>query len=225
MLNKEFQMLKQVVVFGHKVSENVIGRMIEENLPVEVIKVMSSKDDDYLGNTESEIREQTELMLRPFIGKVNVIILCEPEIAFSAQTFLSKKYPYQKFVGYGQNLPNLLKNKQTARVLLSKSVKKMTRYQEIKSEFTNMEISEREFSLKERQHVRSRDLIDYATRDFSGGLIIIYTPDLIRMKSLIEKKFTWRADVVDMRPSLLRETCLALNLRGIDGKLTRDIKG
>lgn len=101
----------------------------------------------------------------------------------------------------------------------------MTRYQELKSEFSDMEISECEFSLEERQNSKSKDLIEFATKDFSGGLIVIYTPDLIRIKNLIEKKFTWRADVVDMRPSLLRATCLALNLRGIDGKLNRDIKG
>ena len=218
-------MLKQVVVFGSKMSEGIIGKMIEVNLPVEVIKVMSSKDNDYLGGTESEIREQTELILQPFIGKVDVIILCEPEVVFSTQAFLSRKYPRQKFVGYGQNLPNLLRNKRSARVLLSKSVKRMTRYQELKSEFSDMEISECEFSLEERQNSKSKDLIEFATKDFSGGLIVIYTPDLIRIKSLIEKKFTWRADVVDMRPSLLRATCLALKLRGIDGKLNRDIKG
>lgn len=215
-------MLKQVVVFGSKISEDIIGNIIEDNLPVEIIKAESTVAERIIGETESAIREQTEETLAPYIGKVDAIILCEPEMTLSSIQFLKEKYPKQKFVGYGQDLSKAIKKERNVRILLSHTAKRMTRYQKMKSECSGVEISEGEYDFEE---VPGPNFAERFLEGFTNGLIIIYTPALICLEDQLKERIKWRATVVDMCGSLFRETCKALNFRGIDGGLARDIKG
>ncbi|MDO4889189.1 MAG: hypothetical protein Q4A25_00635 [Candidatus Saccharibacteria bacterium] len=215
-------MLKQVVVFGNKTSEDIIGNMIEDNLPVEVTKVGSEKARQIIGETESAIREQTEEELLPYIGKVDAIVLCEPEMTLSSIQFLKDKYPEQEFVGYGQNLSRVIKQEHTVRILLPHTVRRMSRYQKMKSECFGVEISEGEYDFEE---IPGPSFTERFLEGFVNGLIIIYTPALICLEDQLKERTKWRATVVDMCGSLFRETCKALKFRGIDGGLSRDLKG
>lgn len=218
--------MKQVVVFGSKAGEDVIGDMIEANLPVEVIKVETQKDAPYHERTESEIREWTEAELSPFIGCVDVIVLCEPEIAFSSSHFLRTKYPDQKFVSYGQSLPRLLQRERRAKIILSHATRRMTRYQEIKSACFGMDISEGEYDpSQEISGPLPPKSIEEIVGDFLDGTLIIYTPSLIFAKEQLKQRLRWRASVIDMRESLFRETCAALKFRGLDGRQPRELEG
>lgn len=225
-------MLKQVVVFGGGPGMDIIGNIIEDNLPVEVIKVAIGKE--YAKCTESEIREWTEEKLLPYIGKVDAIVLCEPEITLSSIYFLRQKYPEQEIVGYGQDLSIALKGEHNVRVLLSHTTKRMTRYQVMKSECGDTKISESEYDLIEPEYFQKlktksiRSSSTMASRildNFSGGLVIIYAPNLIFIKKQLKECVKWRATVVDLCDSLFRETCKALKFRGLDGKLVRELKG
>lgn len=215
-------MLKQVVVFGSKTSEDIIGNMIEDNLPVEVTKIGNKKAEQIIGETESAIREQTEEELLPYIGKVDAIVLCEPEMTLSSIQFLRDKYPRQEFVGYGQDLARIIKRERSVRILLPHTVRRMTRYQKMKSECFGVEISEGEYDFEE---IPGPNFTERFLEGFANGLIIIYTPALICLEDQLKERTKWRATVVDMCGSLFRETCKALNFRGIDGRLARDIKG
>lgn len=215
-------MLKQVVVFGSKISEDIIGNMIEDNLPVEVIKVESRRAEQIISETESAIREQTEEELLPYIGKVDAIILCESEITLSSLQFLRDKYPRQEFVGYGQDLVRIMKRERNVRVLLPRSVKKMTRYQKMKSECFGIEISESEYDFEE---IPIPGVAERILEGFVSGLVIIYTPVLICIEDQLKERVKWRGTVVDMCGSLFRETCKALDFRGVDGGAVRDLKG
>ena len=115
----------------------------------------------------------------------------------------------------------------------------MTRYQELKLECADVDISEREYDMVvdsaellarfgkkgQKNPPKGEGFIERALKGFPGELIVIYTSDLIRFEKLIKDFVKWRATVVDMRASLFRDTCAALKLRGLDGKLTRDLKG
>ena len=215
-------MLKQVVVFGSKTSEDIIGNMIEDNLPVEVTKISSDKAEQIIGETESAIREQTEEELLPYIGKVDAIVLCEPEMTLSSVQFLRDKYPKQEFVGYGQDLVRVMRREQNVRVLLPHTVRRMTRYQKMKSECFGVEISESEYDFEE---IPDPSFTERFLDGFVNGLIVIYTPALICLEDQLKERTKWRATVIDMCGSLFRETCKALNFRGIDGGLVRDLRG
>lgn len=215
-------MLKQVVVFGSKTSEDVIGNMIEDNLPVEVIKLAGGRAEQIMGETESAIREQTEEVLLPYIGKVDAIVLCEPEMTLSSIQFLRWKYPEQEFVGYGQDLVRVMRREHNVRVLLSHTAKRMARYQKMKSECPEIEVSESEYDFRE---IAGPNFVERALEGFANGLIIIYAPALICLEDQFRDHVRWRANVVDMCGSLFRETCKALNFRGADGGMMRDLKG
>lgn len=219
-------MLKQVVVFGSKIGEKIIGDMIEDNLPVDVIRVTSNSEDDYIGSTESEIRDLAETKLEPYLEKVDVIVFCEPEIMLSAGAYLKRQYPAQKFVGYGRNLTRLLNKAKTARVLLSHITKRNTHYQEMKFACPEVSVSEsilEPFNLSLPKSDMARQFIQRILDGVNCGLVIIYTPDLIYLEDQIKDFLKWRANVVDMRDSLFRETCSALEFRGVDGRPARDV--
>lgn len=220
-------MLKKVVVFGSKAGENIIGDIIEENLPVEIIKLSNQNNQEYTYKTESELREWIEEELSPYLGKVDAIVLCEPEMTLSSVQFLKEKYPEQEIVGYGQELVRVLKDKPSARILLPQIVRRMTRYQEMKVACHDTKISEGEYApgLELSNPAEASFVIDRVLENFSGGLLVIYSPDLVHIKEQLKKRTKWRATVVDMCDSLFRETCKALKFRGIDGRRARDIVG
>ena len=220
-------MLKKVLIFGSKTGEDIIGNIIEDNLPVEVIKLANQKNYKYIYRTESELREWIDEALQPYLGKVDAIVLCEPEMTLSSVQFLREKYPDQEIVGYGQELVKVLKGESNVRILLPQTVKRMTRYQKMKVECSSTKISEREYApgLELTGPTETSSAVNRALEDFPGGMVLIYTPDLICMKNQLEKQARWRANVVDMCDSLFRETCKALKFRGVDGRLARDIIG
>ena len=220
-------MLKHVVVFGSKASEDIIGNIIEDNLPVDVIKLTNQNNQEYTYRTESELREWIEEELSPYLGKVDAIVLCEPEMTLSSIQFLKDKYPDQEIVGYGQELVRVLKDEPSARILLPQIVRRMTRYQEMKVECFGTKISEEGYApgLKFSNLAEASSAVDRALENFPGGLVVIYSPDLVCLKKQLKKRAKWRATVVDMCDSLFRETCKALKFRGVDGRLARDIVG
>ena len=212
-------MLKQVVVFGNRISEDIIGNIIEDNLPVDVIKLENGRVEQ---ETESEIRIQVDRRLSPYVGKVDLIILCDPEITLSSLQFLKCKYPGQEFVGYGYNLAGAIKKERRVRVLLPHIAKRMLYYQKMKSECVGVDISEGEYDFEE---YKDQNFIERFLEGFANGLVIVYTPVLFHLERQLRARVSWRANVIDMRDSLLRDTCKALKLRGLDGGLARDVKG
>lgn len=212
-------MLRKVVVFGDKEGKEIIGDMIEQELPVEVIRVDGLNKDTKSCTSESEIREQTITKLAPYMGKVDVITLANAEVTLAAVDCLKRMYPSQEIVGYGKNLPNVLRRGNAVRVLIPSVVKRMAKYHKIKTDCPDVDISER--SLKNYSELE----ITKNLRDFKGGVVVLCAVDLIRVKEKIQEKVKWKASVIDMRESLLRDVCLALRLRGIDGRQPRELEG
>lgn len=224
-------MLKKVVVFDSGMGGGVIGDLIEDELPVEVVRVNDLKNAPYGERSEGEIRDLTEKAISPYIGEADVIVLAEPEVALSAEEFLQRKYPDQPFVGYGLELPRLLRREKRVRILTTAAVQRTAKYQEMKADCTETKITERECSGWVKEFARYGE-IDRATEDemindalagFKNGLIILYATDMIRVKERIRKRFKWRANVVDMRGLLLRDTCVALKYPGKDGRRMREL--
>lgn len=209
-------MLRKVLVFGNGVGVDIIGNMIEDELPVEVIRVNSKES---LCETESEMRERALAILRPYFGEVDVIVLASAEMTLAAEDYLRRLYPEQAIVGYGRNLLNVLKRENTVRILTSEIVRRMTKYQKMKMECGEIKVSER--GLKNCSEAE----INKGLRGFKNGLIVLYSTDLIRVKMNIQERVKWRATVVDMRESLFRDVCTALKLKGKDGRRLRELEG
>ncbi|MBQ9029404.1 hypothetical protein IJ114_01380 [Candidatus Saccharibacteria bacterium] len=212
-------MLRKVVVFGDKRGKDIIGDMIENELPVEVIKVDDIGNNAKGDASESEIRERAIAALTPYMGKVDVVVLANADVMLAAEDSLKRMWPKQRIVGYGKNLPNIFRNENAVRILAPNIVKRMTKYRKIKIDYPNVDISER--CLKNY----SESEIAKNLGDFRGGTVVLCAVDLIRVKREIQEKVKWRATVVDMRESMLRDVCLALGLKGLDGRRTRELEG
>ncbi len=225
-------MLKKVVVFDSNISGGLIGDMIENELPVEVIRVNDLAHAPYFDKSESEIRELTERAIKPYISRVDLIILAEPEVTLTSENYLKKKYPTQKFVGYGKSLPQVIRKEKIVRILTTPAVRRTTRYQQMKAACFGTKISERE-CIEWHENISrygtidktvENEIIDLAVAGFKEGLIVIYTTEVMRIAEKIRDRLRWRGTVVDMRNILLRDVCSKLNFKGLDGKLKRDIR-
>ena len=222
-------MLKKVVVFDNQSSG--VGDMIEDELPVEVVRITDAKNTSYAEKNESEIRELTLNALEPYLDKADLIVLAEPEVALAAEEFLRRKFPRQQFVGYGWELPKLLKRAKNVRVLTTPAVRRMARYQAMKAECPGVRFSEREClgwetslsSPGALDRAVEDELIEHAKEGFSGGIVVIYTTSMIHLENRLRQAFRWRATVVDMRAILLRAACAALGFRGMDGHRSREL--
>ena len=207
----EFRMLKKVVVFDSGFAGGVISEMVEQELPVTVIRAHDREHAPYAERSEAEIREMTEKALSGFIGRVDLIVLAEPEVALSAGEFLKRKYPEQKFVGYGRELTRVLRRGRAfgeVRVLTNRAVRRTTRYQEMKAACADVKVSE-----------------SVTLDKFSAGTVVIYATNLLRQKAELKRRTPWQVSVIDMRDSLLRDACRALELPGVDGKMRRELEG
>ncbi|MBQ6393729.1 hypothetical protein IJH74_00560 [Candidatus Saccharibacteria bacterium] len=200
--------MRKVVVFDDGRGGEIIADYIYDELPIEVIKVIDRQNGSYAEKSGGEIRLLTEKQLKDHIGKVDVIILANSEISLAAKDYLSRNYPEQKFIGYGDNLEELITILKEAMIIIPKNASRMDKYQLTKVQFDGD-------ILEERTEIRQ-------TGGSFSGVVIIYDTNYIGKTSLIKETIGKKVKIIDFRRSLLRELCLALGLRGVDGHSPRD---
>lgn len=120
-------MLKIVVYDGGYGGEAFADRL-EESLPVvEVIRVIDWRSSDQLLKSPKIARRTATNALRPYIGRVDLIILANHLLTTTSLKYFTKKYKNQKFIGL--KLPELdtFVDRPTA-VLTTKALSKTISY-------------------------------------------------------------------------------------------------
>ena len=109
--------MKKVVVFDCGVGGELFADYLEEELSViDVIRVIDWRNAPYNAKSAVEICALSEAAVRPYIGRVDVIVLANFEATMWALAKLQTKYPEQCFVG--MNLRFLLRDQVAKRVLV-----------------------------------------------------------------------------------------------------------
>lgn len=213
-------MLK-VVVFDSGWGGDLVADYLEEKLPIEVERVIDWRSGSYSEKSPGEIRLLTEMALLPHIGKVDVIVLSEAATAAVALDFLRQRYPNQAFVGYGHDFAKLIEHLSRAvMILTTKGVKQTEFYQRSKACFSGKKLVEPE-CLGWEDHIDNDELPEESISSAIGnfrGVVVVYNPGFFEIIPKIEKIAGPRVNIIDLKRALLRDVCLALRLRGVDGR-------
>ena len=212
-------MLK-VLVFDSGWGGDLVADYLERELPIEVERVIDWRSGSYSEKTAGEIRLLSEMALLPHIGEADVIVLSEAATAAVALNFLRQRYPEQIFVGYGHDLAKLIRRLSRAvMILTTEGVKRSEFYQYSKANFSGKKLVEPE-CLGWEDHIDNDELpeetISSAIGDFRG-IVVVYNPGFFEIIPKLEKIAGRRIIIIDMKKALLRDVCLALKLRGVDG--------
>ncbi len=99
-------MLK-VVVFDGGYGGEFFADRLQEDLPVlEIIRVIDWRHADDLLKSPRRARRVAEEALRPYIGKVDLVILANHLLAMTSLRHFRRKYRQQKFVGLDLKRPD-----------------------------------------------------------------------------------------------------------------------
>lgn len=119
-------MLK-VVVFDSGYGGELFADYLEEELPVmDIIRVVDWRNADKMQNDAKLTRHLAEEALKPYIGKVDLIVFANYLLSITSLKYFQRKYKSQRFIGLTLNHPaNYLYR--TA-ILTTKAVARTIRY-------------------------------------------------------------------------------------------------
>lgn len=222
-------MLK-VVVFDSGWGGEMFADYLEQELKVvEVVRVIDWRQGAYANYTQTEICEMTEKALENYFGRVEVIVLASYVVTVAGMEWLKKRHPEQKFVGFDLELSKYLKRiKERRRVMLltTELVRKSLGYAREKKRL------EEKFELLEprcEQWVKQVDDGEMteavARKELTGtgavDVVLLYCTNFVDMRKIFERIYGWQVWVIDDFSRVFRNTCLALGLKGLDGRKKR----
>lgn len=260
-------MLK-IVVFDGGWGGKVVATYLAEELKIaEVECVMDYGARPYELMGSEEILALAEESLRPYIGKVDLIVL-GGYMSSLALDALREKYPHQRFVGMGIDYRLIHKTRRKPQVVTIMGDAPLVRLPvwtelraklpeanliapdcsgweslidmgEMSPEIIKVELGEYFCLAGERilaQEARAPTIDPLEERvplikrfwrrtaETVSGLIQTDTILLLNthywgLKPALERLFGYHVRVLDFRQKLLHDVCLALNLRGLDGRL------
>ncbi len=93
-------MLK-IAVFDTGYGGELFADRLEKELPVvEVIRVITWRNARKMEEHPLAARKLTEESLRPYIGNVDLLVIANYQLSITCLSYLRKKYPNQKFIGF-----------------------------------------------------------------------------------------------------------------------------
>ena len=217
--------MKKIVVFDCGWGGELIGDYLEEQIPVEVEKVIKYKDGQFGEMKDYEIAKIAETALAPYVGHCELIVLADTSTTVAIMDHLKYKFPNQKFVGYGEGMPMVVREFKGNRVMIltTESVKYQMKYLLMKI-MTEKEIVQPECigwsGLIDDGELKD-DEIRRVISSEKAEAVLIYATSFIDIEDEIRASVAPGTAVIDMRQKLLRDVCTALEFVGKDGRRPR----
>lgn len=105
--------MKKIAVFDTGFGGELFADRLEAELSiVEVIRVIAWRHAVRIEQHPREARRISEEVLRPYIGNVDLLVIANYQISATSLSYLRRKYPRQKFVGFTMR-PKRITNRPT----------------------------------------------------------------------------------------------------------------
>ena len=214
-------MLKVVVIDSGYGGEFFADRFEDAVGVVEVIRVIDWRHDEQYLTSPRAARALATAALRPYIGKVDLIIFANHLLSLTSLKYFRRKYPKQQFVGLNLKKPDSFTKKHTL-ILTTKALAKTIEY--------------RGFLFCLKGKVRTMSVDSWVAKIDDGELSDQEIDDVFRLFSLKkhiepEEIILGNAQLEDIKPSLkrlfgqnlkiyssfddtIREACKVLRIRG-----------
>ena len=214
-------MLK-IVVFDSGYGGELFADRLEEELPIaEIIRVIDWRNADKILSNAKTAREVAIAALRPYIGKVNLIIFANHLLSITSLKYFQKEYPQQKFIGFNLKNPDtfvdrdilILTTKAVARTfsfhLFALSLKRHTSTLAVDS--WPEKIDDGELSEEEIRATITKFIID---KDIQPEEVILACSQFSDIKQELKNVLGKNLKIHDSLNDTIRETCKILRIRG-----------
>ena len=219
-------MLK-VVIFDSGYGGELFADLLEEVIPVvEVIRVIDWRNADEILFSAKAARKIAEKALKPYIGKVDLIVFANYLLSATSLKYFNHKYKNQKFIGLGFKKPDTFIKKDLI-ILTTRAVARTLAYRKFVFQLDRKvktvtldtwpgliddgELSDQEIHMTIDEsitngHIQPEEMI-LACSQFND------------IKSEIKKGFDRKFKIYDGFNDAIREVCKILKIRGTLSKL------
>lgn len=213
-------MLK-VVVFDSGWGGELFADYIEEEIPIlDVIREIDWRNAPYSAKSEEEIIVLTEAAIQKYIGRVDIIVIAAYLMTELALAELRKKYPKQKFLGFDLRLRKNVGRKVI--ILAPAALARTKTFIELSRGVEDREICLAPCDGWEQlidDGEMKREILEETLQAVDRNSTVVLGSTHYRdVKMDLEKMFGWQGSVVDDFRRVLAEMCMALKLRGLDGR-------
>ena len=214
--------MSKIVVFDCGYGGEFFADRFEENIPVvDIIRVIDWRHAEKYLNSTKDSRVLAEAALRPYINKVDLIILANHLLSITSLKYFKRKYPKQQFIGFSLKGPETFIQRDTL-VITTKAVTRTMEYhgfifrlkRKIKTitvdtwplkiddgELTDDEILETISNFSKKKHIRPEEII------LGNAQLEDITPNL-------RKLFGHNLKIYSSFDDTIREACKLLRIRG-----------
>ena len=221
--------MKKVVVFDGGYGGEFLADRMGEELPIlDIIRVIDWRNADKLLNSPKQARKIANEALRPYIGKVDLIIFANHLLTITSLKYFRRKYKNQQFIGLNLKLPDTFIKRDTL-VLTTKAVTRTISYYnylfQIKRKVKTLTLDD--WPAKIDDGVLTREEIEKTIEDYAlkekiePKEIILACSQFDDIKSELKDIYGRNLRIYDSFEDVMRKTCKVLSIRGGIGKKTK----
>ncbi len=219
-------MLK-IVVFDSGYGGEFFADCLAEELPiVEILRVINWREADKILSNSRTARKVAMDSLRPYIGKVDLIIFANYLLSLTSLKYFQRKFKNQKFLGLSLKEPDTFIRRDTL-ILSTKAVTKTMGYgnfvfrlkRDVKTlnlDSWPAKIDDGELDFVEIRQTLNKFLIDFPK--FKPSEVILASSQFNDIKTELKKFFGQNLRIYDGFEEAIRKTSKVLNIRGRVGK-------
>lgn len=213
-------MLK-VVVFDSGYGGESFADLLEESVPIlEVIRVIDWRNADKILSSAKTARKIAEAALRPYIGKVDLVIFANYLLTITSLKYFCHKYKNQKFIGLNLKKPDTFIKKDSI-ILATKAVARTITFKKFIFQLNRRiktipldnwpdKIDDGELSETEIKNT----LETFIPKDFNLQEIFLACSQFSDIKNELRRVFSHNLKIYDGFNDAIRDTCKTLKIRG-----------
>ena len=214
-------MLKIVVLDSGFGGELFADKLRDELGIVEIIRVIDWRNADKYLHKKYEARTTAEAAMRPYLNKVDLIVVTNYYLATTSLKYFRHKYPKQKFVGISLVFPSTFIDRSTV-VLTTQAMSKTIKYRRYVSKLhrhlITMVLDEWLEKIDDGEltedEIRNVMLEMMTTKKIVPSEIILACAHFNDIKETLQKVFNNNIKIHDSFNDLYNDTCKALKIRG-----------
>ena len=217
-------MLK-IVVFDSGYGGEFFADRLEEELPVvEIIRVIDWRNADKIQSNPKEARKLAKTALRPYIGKVDLIVFANHLLTITSLKHFQRKYRDQVFLGLKLKYPEK-PPRGTIFILTTKAVSKTINYHNylfhLKSKNKTILLDSWPAKIDDGELTETEiaATLNRSTKDnYRPKEIVLACAQFQDIKAELRNFYGHNLKIYDSFKDSLRDVCKTLKIRGINGR-------
>ncbi len=219
-------MLK-VVVFDSGYGGEFFADQLQSEVPIiDIIRVIDWRNADKILNNPRDARKIATAALRPYIGKVDLIIFANHLLTATSLKYFRRKYKEQKFIGLHIKAPDTFV-KRDVLILTTKAVTRTIDYRNyiihLRRRTKSLALDSwpakiDDGELTKAEIVKTLKSLLPTEHDFKPQEIVLICSQFNDIKTELRDYFGHNIRIYDSFEDAIRETCKTLKIRGGIGK-------